>query len=149
MSLEFLKAGTADAVSLVAISKQAFDSDVEVGGTGAGGPPGYDSLSYHTKMAGMGCLYKLMDDDKTVGGAILFAKDDGMNVGRIFVEPECFRKGYGIFMMQQIEAQFPEIRIFCLDTPIWNVRTNAFYRKLGYTEVRRDGDFVYYEKRRR
>ena len=39
MSLEFLKAGTADAVSLVAISKRAFDSDVEVGGTGAGGPP--------------------------------------------------------------------------------------------------------------
>ena len=76
MSLEFLKAGTADAVSLVAISKRAFDSDVEVGGTGAGGPPGYDSLSYHTKMARMGCLYKLMDDDKTVGGAILFPKDD-------------------------------------------------------------------------
>ena len=51
-------------------------------------------------------------------------------------------------MMQQIEAQFPEIKIFTLDTPIWNVRTNAFYQKLGYTEVRRDGDFVYYEKQR-
>ena len=149
MSLEFLKAGTADAGSLVAISRQAFDSDVEVGGTGAGGPPGYDSLSYHTKMARTGCLYKLTDDCKTVGGAILFAKDDEMDIGRIFVEPEHFRKGYGIFMMRQIEARFPEIRIFRLDTPIWNVRTNAFYRKLGYTEVRRDSDFVYYEKRRR
>ena len=148
MSLAFLKAGTADAVSLVAISRQAFDSDVEVGGTDAGGPPGYDSLPYHTKMARMGCLYKLTDDCKTVGGAILFAKDDGMDIGRIFVEPEHFRKGYGIFMMRQIEARFPEIRIFRLDTPIWNVRTNAFYRKLGYTEVRRDSDFVYYEKRR-
>ena len=148
MSLQFLKASTADAVSLVAISKHAFDSDVEVGASGAGGPPGYNSLAYHTKMARMGCLYKLMEDYKTVGGAILFTKDDEMNIGRIFVAPEYFRKGYGIFMMQQIEAQFPEIKIFTLDTPIWNVRTNAFYHKLGYTEVRRDSDFVYYEKRR-
>ena len=148
MGLQFLKAGTADAASLVAISKHAFDSDVEVGGTGAGGPPGYDSLAYHAKMARMGCLYKLTEDCKPVGGAILFANDDGMNVGRIFVAPECFRKGYGIFMMQQIEERFPKIENFTLDTPIWNVRTNAFYRKLGYTEVRRDNEFVYYEKRR-
>ena len=147
MSLQFLKASTADAVSLVAISKHAFDSDVEVGASGAGGPPGYNSLAYHTKMARMGCLYKLMEDYKTVGGAILFTKDDEMNIGRIFVAPEYFRKGYGIFMMQQIEEQFQEIKIFTLDTPIWNVRTNAFYQKLGYTEVRRDNDFVYYDKR--
>ena len=149
MSLQFLKAGTADAVTLVGISKHAFDSDVEVGGTCAGGPPGYSSLSFHTKMARMKCLYKLVDEaGLTVGGALLFIKDSEMNVGRIFVAPEHFRKGYGIFMMQQIEAGFSEVQTFTLDTPIWNVRTNAFYQKLGYVEVRRDSDFVYYEKRR-
>ena len=149
MSLQFLKAGTADAVTLVGISKHAFDSDVEVGGTCAGGPPGYSSLSFHTKMARMNCLYKLVDaDGLIVGGALLFIKDSEMNVGRIFVSPEHFRKGYGIFMMQQIESGFPEVQTFTLDTPIWNVRTNAFYQKLGYVEVRRDSDFVYYEKRR-
>ena len=149
MSLQFLKAGTADAVTLVGISKHAFDSDVEVGGTCAGGPPGYSSLSFHTKMARMNCLYKLVDaDGLIVGGALLFIKDNEMNVGRIFVAPEHFRKGYGIFMMQQIEAGFPEAQTFTLDTPIWNIRTNAFYQKLGYVEVRRDSDFVYYEKRR-
>ena len=149
MSLQFLKATTADAVSLVAISKHAFDSDVEVGATGAGGPPGYNSLSFHTKMARMNCLYKLVDaDGLIVGGAVLFVKDDGMNIARIFVAPEHFRKGYGIFIMQQIEALFDNIKVFVLDTPVWNVRTNAFYQKLGYTEVRRDSDFVYYEKKR-
>lgn len=51
-------------------------------------------------------------------------------------------------MMQQIEESFSEAKVFTLDTPIWNVRTNAFYQKLGYVEVRRDGDFVYYVKRR-
>ena len=148
MSLQFLKAGTADAVSLMCISKKAFDSDVEVGAKGAGGPPGYATLSFHTKMARMNCLYKLVDDYKIVGGALLFLKDDVLNIGRIFIDPEHFRKGYGIFMMQQIEALFPEVKIFTLDTPIWNVRTNAFYQKLGYEEVNRDGNFVYYEKRR-
>lgn len=148
MSLQFLKAGTADAVSLMCISKKAFDSDVEVGAKSAGGPPGYATLSFHTKMARMNCLYKLVDDYKIVGGAILFLKDNELNIGRIFVDPEYFRKGYGIFMMQQIEAMFPQVKTFSLDTPIWNVRTNAFYQKLGYVEVRRDGDFVYYEKRR-
>ena len=148
MSLQFLKAGTADAVSLMCISKKAFDSDVEVGASSVGGPPGYNSLSFHTKMARMNCLYKLVDDYKIVGGAILFLKDDVLNIGRIFVDPEYFRKGYGIFMMQQIEAMFPQVKTFSLDTPIWNIRTNAFYQKLGYEEVNRDGNFVYYEKRR-
>ena len=148
MSLQFLRASTADAVSLMCISKKAFDSDVEVGASSVGGPPGYATLSFHTKMARMNCLYKLVDDYKIVGGALLFLKDDILDVGRIFVDPEYFRKGYGIFMMQQIEAMFPQVKTFLLDTPIWNIRTNAFYQKLGYVEVRRDGDFVYYEKRR-
>ncbi len=149
MSLQFLKAGTADAVTLVGISKHAFESDVEVGASELCGPPGYKSLSFYTKMARMNCLYKLIDDDGlTVGGAVLFVKDNEMNVGRIFVSPEHFRKGYGIFMMQQIETMFPEVQIFTLDTPVWNIRTNAVYLKLGYVEVRQDSDFVYYEKRR-
>lgn len=148
MCLQFFRASTADAVSLMCISEKAFDSDVEVGARGAGGPPGYAALSFHTKMARMNCLYKLVDDYKIVGGALLFLKDNELNIGRIFVDPEYFRKGYGIFMMQQIEESFAEAKVFTLDTPIWNVRTNAFYQKLGYVEVRRDGDFVYYEKRR-
>ena len=148
MSLQFLKASTADAVSLMCISKKAFDSDVEVGASSVGGPPGYNSLSFHTKMARMNCLYKLVDDYKIVGGALLFLKDNELNIGRIFVDPEYFRKGYGIFMMQQIEESFAEAKVFTLDTPIWNVRTNAFYQKLGYVEENRDRDFVYYEKRR-
>ena len=148
MSMKLLKASTADAVTLVGISKHAFDTDVEFGGSCVGGPPGYSSLPFHTKMARMNCLYKLVDAaGLIVGGAVLFLKDNEMNVGRIFVAPEHFRKGYGIFIMQQIEVMFPDVKVFTLDTRVWNIRTNAFYRKLGYTEVRRDGDFVYYEKR--
>ena len=146
MSLEFVKAGTSDALTLNGISKRAFDSDIDVGAPSAGGPPGYMSVPFHTKMARTNCLYKLTENGLIVGGAILFRDKDKLNIGRIFVSPENHRKGYGAFMMQEIEALFPDVKEFTLDTPIWNVRTNAFYSKLGYTEIRRDKEFIYYRK---
>jgi hypothetical protein len=50
--------------------------------------------------------------------------------------------------MQEIEAMYPEVKTFTLDTPVWNTRTNTFYAKLGYTEVRRSSDLVWYSKER-
>ena len=146
MSLQLMKAGTSDAPVLNAISKHAFDSDAEVGAPSAGGPPVYKSLKYHMKMARSGHLYKLTENGLIIGGAILFPDGNLLNIGRIFVNPDHHRKGYGIQMMQEIEAMFPEIRTFTLDTPAWNIRTNTFYRKLGYTEVKRNEEFVYYSK---
>ena len=148
MSLQLMKAGTSDVPVLNAISKHAFDSDVEVGAPAAGGPPGYMSLKYHMKMARLGHLYKLTENGLIIGGAILFPDGDTLNIGRIFVNPDYHRKGCGIRMMQEIEALFPNIKTFILDTPAWNSRTNAFYLKLGYTETRREKEFIYYSKKR-
>ena len=125
MNLQFLKAGTSDALTLTGISKRAFDSDVYVGGPSKGGPPGYMSLSFHTKMARQGHLYKLTEEGLVVGGAILFLKKEELNVSRIFIAPEHFRKGYGIFMMQEVENMFPEAKALTLDTPVWNVRKHT------------------------
>ena len=149
MNLKFMKAGTADAPVLNSISKQAFDSDVEMGAASQGGPPGYQSVPFHVRMARMNHLFKLVDENGLIlGGAILFRQGDTLNIGRIFIDPQHFRKGYGIFMMQRIEALFPDVKAFTLDTPAWNTRTNAFYTKLGYSEVKRNPDFVYYKKER-
>ena len=147
MTLQFLKASTSDALTLNGISKRSFDSDALIGGPPSAGPPGYMSVPFHTKMARQGHLYKLTDDGLIVGGAILFLKDDVLNVGRIFIAPEHFRKGYGQFLMREIENMFPEVKEFTLDTPVWNVRTNTFYSKLGYKEIKRDKEFVFYSKR--
>ena len=148
MSLQFLKASTSDALILNCISKQAFESDVEIGAPSAGGPPGYMSLKFHMKMARTHHLYKLVDNGLIVGGAILFSDGDTLNIGRIFISPEHFHKGYGIYLMQEIESMFPEVRTITLDTPAWNTRTNNFYTKLGYTEIKRSDEFVYYAKER-
>ena len=148
MTLQFMKAGTSDALVLNAISRLAFDSDTEVGAPSAGGPPGYMSLKYHMKMAKSGHLFKLTQNGLIIGGAVLFRNGDTLNIGRIFIDPQHFRKGYGTCMMREIEALFPDARLFTLDTPAWNTRTNAFYTGLGYSEVKRDADFVYYSKTR-
>ena len=148
MTLQFMKAGTSDALVLNAISRLAFDSDTEVGAPSAGGPHGYMSLKYHMKMAKSGHLFKLTQNGLIIGGAVLFRNGDMLNIGRIFIDPQHFRKGYGTCMMREIEALFPDARLFTLDTPAWNTRTNAFYTGLGYSEVKRDADFVYYSKTR-
>ena len=149
MDLQFMKAGTADALVLAGISQQAFDSDVEVGAASPGGPPGYQSVPFHVRMARMNHLFKLVDGNGVIiGGAILFRKGDTLNIGRVFTDPQHFRKGYGLFMMREIENLFPDVKLFTLDTPVWNIRTNAFYTKLGYLEGKRDADMVYYSKKR-
>ena len=149
MSLQFMKAGTSDALVLTGISRQAFNSDVEVGAASSGGPPGYQSVPFHLKMARMNHLFKLVDGSGVIlGGAILFRQGDTLNIGRIFMDPRHFRKGYGILMMREIEALYPDIKVFTLDTPVWNTRTNTFYTRLGYSEIKRDSDFIYYSKNR-
>ena len=145
--MELTKAGTSDALVINSISKRAFDSDIAVGAPSKTGPPGYKSVSFHVKMAKANHLYKLSVDGLIVGGTILFMDGSQLNVGRIFVDPEHFRKGYGTFIMQEIERIFHDAKEIFLDTPVWNIRTNAFYQKLGYTEYKRNDEFIYYIKR--
>ena len=146
MALELLQASTADALTITWISRRAFHSDVEVGGKEKAGPPGYMSVPYYTKMARSNHLFKLVENGLIIGGAVLFLDNEKLNIGRIFIGPENYRKGYGVFLMQEIEALYPSVKEVTLDTPIWNIRTNSFYTKIGYTEIRRDNDFVYYSK---
>lgn len=143
----FRKSVNEDINKLVNFSKRAFDSDITVGGTEIGGPPDYDSVSWHRQMREEGHLYTLQQDNgEVVGGAVLFDNEDCLFVGRIFVNPDFFHQGYGIVLMDNIEKTFPNVKCIKLDTPVWNIRTNNFYKKCGYIETGRDEESVYYEK---
>ena len=133
---------------IVAISKAAFDSDIDVGASEPDGPPDYDSIAWHIQMKNEGHLLQAVIDEEIVGGAILFLDKDGetLYIGRIFIDPAHHRKGYGLSLMKMVETYYPGIRKIKLDTPLWNVRTNAFYSKLGYCEVKRDEGIAYYQK---
>lgn len=134
---------------IVDISKRAFETDVKVGGTIGDCPPEYDSISWHEKMLKEGHLYQAKENDMVVGGAILFLNenDESLYVGRIFVDSEHHKKGYGISLMKLVESLYPDVKEINLDTPLWNIRTNSFYRKLGYVEIKKEEGFVYYQKK--
>ena len=133
---------------IVAISKAAFDSDINVGASEPDAPPDYDSIPWHIQMKNEGHLLQAVIDGKIVGGAICFLDKDSetLYIGRIFIAPVHHRKGYGLSLMKMVETFYPGIRKIELDTPLWNERTNAFYTKLGYREVKRDEEFAYYQK---
>ena len=133
---------------IVAISKNAFETDIEVGGATGDYPPEYDSVIWHERMLHEGHLLQSVIDGEVIGGAILFLDKDGetLYIGRIFIDPVYHRKGYGLSLMKMVETHYSGIKKIKLDTPLWNVRTNAFYTKLGYREVKQDEGFAYYQK---
>lgn len=148
VGFELKKAERNEIEDLTRMSKMSFDTDTEVGNSEPGGPPGYDSETWHLEMMERGKLYSFYANGTLVGGAVLFVGPETVYVGKIFIAPEHFRKGYGLALMNEIEGQNPNARLFKLDTPIWNTRTNAFYQKCGYKETSRDDEFVYYRKER-
>ena len=93
---------------IVAISKAAFDSDMDIGASEAGGPPDYDSVPWHIQMLNEGHLLQAVMDGEIVGGAILFLDKDGetLYVGRIFIDPVHHRKGYGLSLMKMVETYY-------------------------------------------
>ena len=70
------------------------------------------SVPFYTKMAKSNHLFKLVDDGLIIGGAVLFLENEKLNIGRIFIGPENHRKGYGEFMMREIEALYPSVKEF-------------------------------------
>ena len=141
-------AGKQHIEKIVSISKRAFETDVDVGGTVGDYPPEYDSICWHEQMLNEGHLFQAIVDDIVIGGAILFLSEnkESLYVGRIFVDSLHHKKGYGIALMELVEKAYPNVKELNLDTPIWNIRTNSFYKKLGYTELKQEDGFVYYRK---
>ena len=146
--MKLVKAERTQLEKIVAISKSAFETDVTVGGAVGDCPPEYDSLIWHEQMLNEGHLFQAIVGDAVIGGAILFLSEnkESLYVGRIFVDSTHHKKGYGIVLMELVEKAYPNVKKLNLDTPIWNNRTNSFYKKLGYMELKQEDGFVYYRK---
>ena len=145
-----VKAEANQVEKIVNMSIRAFETDVNVGGIKGECPPEFDSVEWHIQMAREGHLYQAMIENDLVGAAIIFPNETEKSVyiGRIFIDSIYHRKGYGIRLMDCIEKNFPWAAEFNLDTPCWNERTNAFYRKLGYRIIKTEDGFVFYRKRK-
>ena len=125
-----------DAEVLAEISKKAFDTDIDVGAPEEGGPPGYDDPEFQVKVMDYFDCYRILLDDEPVGGVYVASNSPGHKVlERIFVDPDYHRQGIGTRAMELAMERYPEARLWTLGTPEWNVRTTAFYEKLGFAQV--------------
>jgi ribosomal protein S18 acetylase RimI-like enzyme len=126
-----------DAEKLADISKRAFDSDIEVGAPGPGGPPGYDSPNHHKRMIenGTGDYLKILYDGKIVGGTTVWkVSDTHYEIFNVFIDPDYHRKGIGSESFRSIMEKYPQAKRWTLDTPVWNTRTKSYYEHLGFKQ---------------
>ena len=125
-----------DAEILAEISKRAFDTDVDVGAPGPGGPSGYDSPEDQLRFMEFLDCYKILLDGATVGGVFVGkSNEEHLVLERIFVDPELHKRGIATRATELVWEMYPEGRFWTLGTPEWNVRTKRFYEKLGFTQV--------------
>jgi GNAT superfamily N-acetyltransferase len=137
--LKIVRANNKDSEALALISKQAFDNDIHYGAPGPGGPPGYDSAAWQSRMMQIGDYYKIVQDGQTIGGVIVFRKGVRQyEVGRIFISPPYQNQGIGKQVFEFLWTAYPLAKQWTLGTPKWNARTRHFYRKVGFEEVGED-----------
>ena len=91
--------------------------------------------------------YRIMDDDKKVGGIIVNLKDDFGELEIFFVIPSYESKGVGQAAWKEVERLHPEIKIWETVTPYFEQRNIHFYvNKLAfhivefYTKFLKDKD---------
>ena len=138
----------ADCPALAETSVRAFDADVHHGAPGPGGPPGYDSVSWHERALTWARVFTLSEDDRPVGGVVVVSHSPtDATLGRVWLVPEAQGRGLGTQVLAEVEAMFPAVTRWTLDTPAWNARNHRFYVSRGYRLVGRDGDGLLFEKR--
>ena len=95
-----------------------------------------------------GIILKMVDDKNAIIGSVRAQERDGtVYIGKLMVHPEHRHKGYGTMLLSEIEKCFPDKRyeLFTSTRSLDNIR---LYQKLGYTEAKRNDEFVYYYKHR-
>ena len=138
--IQIVKAKPADATTLAQISGRAFDNDVHYGAPGLGGPPGYKSAEWQTRMMHLGDYLKIVLESRIIGGLIVFRKRAReYELGRIFIDPDCQNHGIGTQVTELLWQEYPFAKCWTLGTPAWNCRTRHFYQKVGFTEIGGDG----------
>jgi N-acetylglutamate synthase-like GNAT family acetyltransferase len=141
-----------DAQKLVEAKINAFRDEVSLYGSG---PPEYDSIDNQTKAIEFGYYYKIMEDEKLIGGMGVYDKGDHhFRIGSIFVDIDYQNRAIGTRAMEFIDKEFPKVKKWTLETPYLSFRNHHFYEKFGFVkmgqteaEPERNGFYLFlYEK---
>lgn len=131
--IRFEQAVTEDAKALTQVQIRAFAVDVEICGDG---PPGYDSVERQAYLIENHLYYKVLDEDRIIGGFIIFDEGNGLyEIYRLFIDPDYQGKGVGTSTLSYIEKLFCHAKKLELETPDFSYKNHIFYEKAGYVKV--------------
>jgi ribosomal protein S18 acetylase RimI-like enzyme len=135
MDITFEKALAADAETMLKIQIRAFHQDTVDYGVEEGGPPEYDSLERMLSDIRDYETYKIVSDEKILGGIVVWDEAEGhYHLDKIYIDPDYHNQGIGTKAITFIEATFPAQK-WTLDTPKYAVRNQHFYEKFGFVKV--------------
>ena len=98
-------------------------------------------ISQHT-------YYKFVVDNEIIGGVFIVKKDEQTHsIENFCIAPTHHGKGYGTFILREIERLNPDVKIWVLNTPTYSVKNQYIYEKHGYQRLdmyqREDGMMLY------
>ena len=74
-----------------------------------------------------GQAYRIIDDEKKVGGAIVRVQGNKGELEILFVTPKAHSRGIGYAAWCQLEKLFPQVKIWETVTPYFEKRNIHFY----------------------
>jgi len=142
-----------DAVVLTEICSRAFDHAIKVWSDGEKDidrnlcPPDYSSVRMHRYVIREWDYYVVESDGCAIGGVsvnVLGRKH--ARIDKIYIDPVCQGRGVGSQVMRLIEAEFPQIENWKLETSSRQLDNHHFYEKMGYVCIYASEDEYGYEK---
>ncbi|WP_339257945.1 GNAT family N-acetyltransferase [Paenibacillus sp. FSL R5-0713] len=142
-----------DAVVLTEMCTRAFDQAIKVWSECEKDidrnlcPPDYSSVRMHRYVIREWDYYVVESDGCAIGGVsvnVLGRKH--ARIDKIYIDPVCQGRGVGSQVMRLIEAEFPQIDIWKLETSGRQLDNRHFYEKMGYVRIYASEDEFGYEK---
>lgn len=122
-----------DAAALVKVKVSSFSREATLYGSG---PPGYDSLENQMQGIKHGYCYKIVSNDRIIGGMGVYDKGNGhFRIGSIYIDLDFQNQGIGTLAMKFIGREFPRVTKWSLETPYLSYMNHHFYEKLGFVKV--------------
>ncbi|KOC97960.1 acetyltransferase [Vibrio parahaemolyticus] len=126
------KVSLTDIEELVRVQTAAFARDKDICGFG---PPGFDNKEHQIKATKNYSYYAIRHLDNIVGGFYFSVTNTGINLIRLFVEPNYQCCGIGSIALDFLIEQASKGSVIDLETPTFSVNAQRFYEKNGFHKV--------------